>query len=249
MARTLVRPWFWSVAFAFGLGLVPAGRSEEPAKEDHKVFIEVCVADISSSKLRSLGFDWNALTSCEAANRPDGEPLDLIRLLEALSKDDLARVLYRPRLATMSGRAASLQVGDAIRLDLVPKVPSAEQIQLEYRIELYDLKPAGDGEADERRQTTRRLVLDSATELAPGKVHCVSETRCRRTNDRGKVEETSTVVLLRADLKPPADIRTAQKPSPPILKGYYREVPSAAEELPPRPTLEIPKRDVELPKP
>jgi hypothetical protein len=249
MARNLVRPLFWSVAFAFGLGLMPAGRGEEPAKEDHKVFIEVCVAEISSSKLRSLGFDWSALTSFEAANRTDGEPLDLIRLLEAMSKDNLVRVLYHPRLATMSGRAASLQVGDAIRLDLVPKVPGEEQIQLEYRIELNDRKVAGDGEAGERRQTARRLVLDSATELAPGNVQCVSETRCRRTNDRGKVEETSTVVLLRADLKAPADIRTAAKPSPPILKGYIREVPGPAEELPPRPTLEIPKRSVELPKP
>ena len=237
----------WSVVFAVSLAALPVGRGEEAAQEDRKVFVEVCVAEVSASKLRALGVDWATMVS-EAARNADGEPVDLMRLLDALSKDDLTRVLYRPRLATMTGRAASLTVGDAVRLDLVPKIVDKDKIQLEYRVELNAASADAAGEADQRPQAARRLVLDSASELSPGKVHCVSETRCRRTTDGGKTEEVSLVVLLRADLKQPSDIRTAARPSPAILKGRHREVPAAAEALPARPVLELPGR-LEPPEP
>jgi hypothetical protein len=232
------RPWFsFAIASVLSLAFVPHWvRAEDAPKKEQKVFVEVCVAEVSLSKLRALGFDWDAAHSTfEPTYRTNDDPLDLLSFVEALGKDDLARVLSHPRLATMSGRTASLQVGDAkgqgVRLELVPQVLDTQKIQLQYRIELNLSKPAAAGEVNDRRHATRELVLDSATEFAPGIACCVSETRSRRTNEQGKTEETVTIVLLRADFKPPADIRTAEKPQPPkpVLERRY-------------PEIEIPKR-------
>jgi len=99
------------------------GIAEETAKEEHQVFIEVCVAEISLSKLRTLGFDTSALhLDTESAGRTDDGQRDAISTIAALGKDNLVRVISHPRLATMSGRQASIQVGDAIKLEVVPQV-------------------------------------------------------------------------------------------------------------------------------
>ncbi|HZL89722.1 MAG TPA: hypothetical protein VFB96_15260 [Pirellulaceae bacterium] len=198
------------------------GIAEETAKEEHQVFIEVCVAEISLSKLRTLGFDTSALhLDTESAGRTDDGQRDAISTIAALGKDNLVRVISHPRLATMSGRQASIQVGDAIKLEVVPQVGDQRQIQLDYRLELN----LSDANAAKERHSTHQLMVDSATELVPGKTCCVSETRSRRTED-GKTHETLTVVLLRADFKAPADIRTAEKlPAvKPIVERRYQEI-------------------------
>lgn len=227
------RPWLSAaVVSVLCVAFVPQWVAAEDApKKEQKVFVEVCVAEVSLTKLRALGFDWDAAHSTfEPTYRTNDDPLDLLSFVDALGKDDLARVLSRPRLATMSGRTASFQVGDAkgqgVRLELVPQVLDIQKIQLQYRIELNPSKPDAAGEADGRRPATRELVLDSATELSPGTACCVSETRSRRTSERGKTEETATLVLIRADFKPPEDIRTAEKPQPPkgVLEGRYPEI-------------------------
>ena len=232
------RPWFsFAVASVLSLAFVPKWvTAEDASKKQEKVFIEVYVAEVSFSKLRALGFDWDAAHSTfEPTYRTNDDPLDLLSFVDALRKAGLVRELCHPRLATMSGRTASFQVGDAkgqgVRLELVPQVLDTQKIQLQYRIELNPPKPDAAGEADGRQHTTRELMLDSATELSPGTACCVSETRSRRTNEKGKIEETVTVVLIRADFKPPADILTAEKPQPPkpVLERRY-------------PEIEIPKR-------
>jgi hypothetical protein len=206
--------------------------AEEAAKKEQRVFIEVFVAEVSLSKLRALGFDLDALhLFAEAASGTDEEPRNAISTLEALGKDNLVRLISHPRLATMSGRAASLQVGDAIKLEIVPQASDEQKIQLDYRIELNIPQSAVGGEEVEGgRKSTHQLVLDSATELDPGKACCVSETRSRRS-EGGKTHETLTVVILRADFKPPAEIRTAEKPRPPQPELERRY-----------PEIEIPKR-------
>jgi hypothetical protein len=214
---------FWLSAAVIGVlslaSISPPVAAQDAPKKEPKVFVEVCVVEVSLSKLRSLGFHWDALLHTD--------PGDLLGFMDALQKDGLIRELCHPRLATMGGRPASLQVGDAIRLNMAPKVLDSQKIQLEYRVELNVPETAADGgQTGERRRSVSQLVLDSATELVPGKSCCVSETRTRRTNEQGKVEETATIVLLRADFKPPADVRTAAKPSAPqpALKGLYPDI-------------------------
>lgn len=208
----------------------PANAPAVSPKKGQKVFVEVCVAEVSLSKLKALGFDFSAILSMESDPRSDGMPQDVMGFLEALSRDSLARVVSRPRLATMSGRSASLQIGDAkgqgVRLNVVPHVRDSGNIRLEYRIELNVPPPDADGENPPGADSAQQFVLASATELEPGKACCVSETRSRRTNERGKLVETATVVLLRADLKPPREIRTAEKRRAPLpdVKGLYPDI-------------------------
>ncbi len=223
----------WLSAAVIGVlslaSISPPVAAQDAPKKEPKVFVEVCVVEVSLSKLRSLGFDWDALLHSvfESPTRLGTDPGDLLGFMDALQRDGLVRELCHPRLATMGGRPASLQVGDAIRLNVAPKVLDSQKIQLEYRVELNVPETAADGgQTGERRRSVSQLVLDSATELVPGKSCCVSETRTRRTNEQGKVEETATIVLLRADFKPPADVRTAAKPSAPqpALKGLYPDI-------------------------
>ncbi|HUE74048.1 MAG TPA: hypothetical protein VMP01_24420 [Pirellulaceae bacterium] len=209
------------------LALLPRSTPAVEAAKERRVYIEVCVAEVSLSKLRALGFDWGAIHRIhEEVDRTTGEVPNLIGFLDALVKDDLAKMVSHPRLATMSGRPASLQVGATIKLDVVPQAPDEQKIQLEYRIEL-NLSQSNAA----KEHSPRQLVLASATDLTPGQTCCVSETRSRRTNERGKIEETATVVLIRADFKPPAEIRTAERlqPPKPVQERRY-------------PEIEIPKR-------
>ena len=205
----------------FCLSSVPRSAPAVEAEKEQRVYVELCVAEVSLSKLRALGFDWGAIHRFQdESDGTEGEPRDFMAFLDALVKADLVQLVSHPRLATMSGRPASLQVGDTIKLAVVPRVADETTIQLEYRIELRSppSNPAKENSACE-------FVLASATDLSPGKTCCVSQTRSR-TTEGGKTNETLTVVLLRADLKPPADIRTAEKPHPPkpILERRYPEI-------------------------
>lgn len=199
----------------------PWGAAEDAPKKVQRVFVEVCVAEVSVAKLRALGFDWGSIL--ESANQTDDEAQDLLSFVDTLAKDNLARILCHPQLTTISGRTASFHVSDAqgqgTRLDVVPQVLDTQKIQLQFRIDLTPPKPdagqANDGPA------TRQLVLDTATELEPGKTCCISETRARHSKD-GKMVETATLVLVRADVKLPAYDREAAKRLP--VRGY-REVP------------------------
>ena len=216
---------YFLVAILCWLGLVvqQSATAEDQPKKGQKVFVEVCVAEVSLSKLRALGFDWSALSTESFFDGTDGEQQGLLSFVDALAKDDLARICCRPQITTLSGRTASFKVGDEeqwTRLELVPEVLDTQKIQLQFRIDLKPHKPAA-GQPNATGNAPRQLVLDTATELEPGKTSCISETRTRKNVD-GKTVETATVILVRADIKLPSDDSEAARRLP--AKGY-QEVP------------------------
>ncbi|HEX5104279.1 MAG TPA: hypothetical protein VFV87_10735 [Pirellulaceae bacterium] len=197
--------------------------AEEAPPTKPMVYVDVCVAEISLSKLRTLGFDWSHIATFKSNSLHDTVP-DPIKFFDALQQYNLAQIRFRPRLATMSGRPASLHIADTLRLDVVATSQPSEKIQLEYRIDLKLPAPTTPDERRDQKHSVHQLLLDAATELVPGETCCVSETRTRRTTENGKTSETATLVLIRADLKPPSDIRTVEGLPMSDVEARYRDV-------------------------
>ena len=109
--------------------------------------------------------------------------------LKALEKDGLVRVLAEPRLVTVSGRPAFLQVGAEIpmgsqgedrsreverkfagtRMDLVPMVLDGGRIRLEVRLCVTEVDPAHTALAAGRQNPALRTwAVDTAVEMQSG---------------------------------------------------------------------------------
>jgi len=126
----------------------------------HQVMLHVKAMEVSRTKLRSLGFDWAALSGPDLFKSgvsgllgavgfdDDGVPIagnnagatvrfDLINgtdaffgILEALREDRLAKVLAEPTLVTTSGRPAFFQAGGEVPY-LVPQ--GLGTVAIEYK--------------------------------------------------------------------------------------------------------------------
>ena len=151
----------------------------------HQVALHIKVMEVSRTKLRSLGFDWsqasgaNTITSLAAgaadaitAAAADGGGMtfgivdganSFSGLLEAMRRDNLAKILAEPTLVTVSGRPAYFQSGgeipvvtegDALRgprtiyknygteIDFVPIVLGNGKIRLEVRPRISEIDPS-----------------------------------------------------------------------------------------------------------
>jgi pilus assembly protein CpaC len=120
-----------------------------------KILLHVKAVEVSRTKLRSLGFDWAAITEdgffSQSVTGLLGitEPGDIIPkgngtnnflinsgdtqffgFLEALRKDDLVKLLAEPTLTTSSGRAARFNVGGEVP---VPVPQSQGVTTIEYK--------------------------------------------------------------------------------------------------------------------
>lgn len=232
------RHLFWFVFLGISLPALvpPPSAGQEPPKESRKIYVEVCVAEISVTKLKNLGLDWdvfvkNADSSAGDKDQAEDEPTDTIKFVRALAQSDLAQILAHPRLATLSGRPASLVLGDAIKLNVNPQVTEKGWIRLEYEIRVSQPLPA-----DKKITVTpplnvpqgkRELASSASVELEPGHTVCVAGPLPYQVAIGQSKREVSAVVLIRADFKPPDDIRTAERelPERPVLDGYDRELP------------------------
>jgi len=156
------------------------------------VIIEFTVLEVDVNKLRAVGFDWDLISSGGKPSPDLACPLScklatgqrLEGFLKALTQYNLAKVLSNPTLTTLSGRPASIAVGDQLKLDVVPIVLGSGRIRVEHRLEL----------------SAAKLKSDSTSELDPGQVAVVSKVRSEHKDALGKVRETETLVLVRADL-------------------------------------------------
>jgi len=112
-----------------------------------------------------------------------------LSVLQALQKDGLGRVLAEPRLVTVSGRPAFLQVGAEIpigsegedrsreverkfagtRVDIVPTVLDGGRIRLEVRLRVTEVDPAQTPLAAGRQNPVLRTwAVDTAVEMQSG---------------------------------------------------------------------------------
>src|SRR5262245_2174788 len=180
------------VLFAIPLLAASRLRAEPPAApraaEKHFVTVELTVVEVSLTKLQALGFDWE-IVGKKSPDLPDpaqfkcrdGKQVE--GFLNLLKQYNLGQVVCNPKLMTLSGRPASLAIDDHLRLDVVPIVLGSGRIRVEHRLEL----PA------------RKLKTDSAVEVESGQAVIASQVRSEKKDAAGKVSETATLVVVRAD--------------------------------------------------
>lgn len=231
MTHPSLRFWLWAV-LGIGLSLLPpAARSQEPAKDKRPIYFEVTLVEVPIGRLGKAGIDWIELTKDRSSqsgpgNRSVVDADKLPALVQALIDDKIARVLTRPRMATVSGRKASLQIGEAIELQATPETIDEEHILLDYYLKFSE--PLPQSERDKRRGIPpgkRTTNSSMGIKLEAGKTTAVAGLTARRADERGRTEEYAFVTLLRADFKPAEEIRTAEElPPRPMLDGRYREV-------------------------
>ena len=186
-----------------------------------QVLLHVKVMEVSRTKVRALGFDWtylsgsNQITSAAAGLITDvtvatgsdpasvtGEgnflfnvingPSTFFGVLEAMRRDNLAKLLAEPTLVTVSGRPASFQCGGEVpvttgggvgvtptttykqygtQVDFVPIVLGNGRIRLEIRPEVSEIDGAR-GTDDQPAFRNRRV--DTGVEMEAGQTLAIA---------------------------------------------------------------------------
>lgn len=226
-----------------------------------QVLLHVKVMEVSRTKLRTLGVDWALFTdSVDFASRPSGliltEPITgaggaigavagntlsfgLVRpgvsffsYLEALRRNNLLKVLSEPTLTTVSGRAASFNVGGEFpilvpqslgtvsieyrqfgtRVDFVPIVRGNGQIRLEVRPQVSEIDTSRSVTVNnETIPSLRSRWVDTAAEMRAGQTLALAGLLQNRVE-----AETRSVPVL-------GDI--------PVLGAAFRRVQEANNEV------------------
>lgn len=88
-------------------------------KSAPQVVLEVWVQETSSEALKDLGVEWRGLPSFKGGDAPvffelQWEPWELILALRIMEEQGDAKVLANPQITTLSGREASIFVGDRV---------------------------------------------------------------------------------------------------------------------------------------
>jgi len=190
----------------------------------HQVALHIKVMEVSRTKLRSLGFDWtqrsgaNSVVSMAAgvadaitaaANEGGGMTFGIIdgansftAMLEAMRRDNLAKILAEPTLVTVSGRPAYFQSGGEIpvitagtassgpntqykkygtEIDFVPIVLGNGKIRLEVRPKISEIDNSrSTGGADAFSVRT----VDTGVELTAGQTLAIAGLIQSRTESR-----------------------------------------------------------------
>jgi hypothetical protein len=223
---------FFHAAILFVAGIVEGGDPSLPQPE--KVVVQIQVLEVATEKLRNLGFDWSRIRPTGTTEKvpvdkvgdllkSSDKPEQFLGFLEALQQNNLARMLAEPTLVTLSGRPASLEIADHLKLDVVPVVLGDGRIRLEYRIEIASTKPKDAATRVEREVTSTPLRLDAAVDLEAGKTTLVNHTRFHSANTDDKRRELELLVFARAELWKPDALPVAARP------GTYIEVPRSSK--------------------
>jgi Flp pilus assembly secretin CpaC len=176
-----------------------AGAAEDrpTTSSSPQVLVRIKMIEASRTRLRRLGVDYasadgiraNLDKGLVAGLRVVDKHDKLLSALQALEKDGLVRVLAEPRLVTVSGRPASLQVGAEIpvdsrgqdnssqgerkfagtRVDLVPTVLDGGRIRLEVRLRVTEVDPLQTAPvAGRENPALRTWQVDTAVEVQSG---------------------------------------------------------------------------------
>jgi hypothetical protein len=220
------------VALVLALAVATQAAADEAPAEKRPIYVEVCVVEIDVAKLKAVGFEWEALykTFLAPDNKTD-DPVEPLAFMRALASANLARIQANPQLVTISGRPASLELGDKekaneLKVNLTPKI-EGDAIRVEYRLQITE--PVLVDEAGRSYEELglppgrRRLFSDAAVEVKPGRTHVSAPPPYSRTDAGGKQRVITPVLLIRAGFDVPENVRTAAKQPP--AKATYREVP------------------------
>ncbi len=186
-----------------------------------QVLLHVKVMEVSRTKLRALGFDWtylsgtNQITSAAAGLISDvtlatgtdpasvtgdgnflfnvvNGPSTFFGVLEAMRRDNLAKLLAEPTLVTVSGRPASFQSGGEVpvttgggvgvtptttykpygtQVDFVPIVLGNGRIRLEIRPEVSEIDGA---RSTDDQPAFRNRRVDTGVEMEAGQTLAIA---------------------------------------------------------------------------
>ena len=192
----------WLFLCSIALSGMALGQDPPP-----KITVRLWVVEVETDKLRNLGFDWSQITSNgEIKTTPVVAAGDIAiagnwktdargfrGFLEALEHNSLARTLSEPTIVTLSGRKATLEIGQQTKFEATPTAIENQRVELEYRIEL--------GQARELAGSTP-LVIGSTVQVEAGQPCLISRTRGNSRSDNGKSRQTETLLLVQADRLP-----------------------------------------------
>ena len=187
-----------------------------------QVLLHVKVMEVSRTKLRDLGFDWSyisgnniiassaagLLTNAVAATADEAAavtgtgnfrfniingPNTFFGILQAMRKDNMAKILAEPTLVTVSGRPASFQSGGEVpvttggglgvpantiykpygtQVDFVPIVLGNGRIRLEIRPEVSELD--GANKSADGQPAFRNRRVDTGVEMVAGQTLAIA---------------------------------------------------------------------------
>jgi hypothetical protein len=198
--------WLFFCATLMTLAMSWVAMGQETAKGPPRITVQLWIVEVSTDKLRKLGFDWSQISSQQAFKTQSIDSVaalaeatkgldanEFLGFLKALEKNNLARLHAEPTIATRSGRQASLFIDDHLQLDVTPTVIDDQHVQLQYRIELS----AGEGNGS---GTASPLSAGSTVLVDVEKLCLVSQTLSSWQEANGKRRQTETLLLVRADV-------------------------------------------------
>ena len=176
-----------TVLVACVLGSSRLGIADEPPAAKEMVEVKLWVFEVNITKLRNVGFDWDATFSRSFAT----DSAKLLAFLTALEQDNVARVISKPMISTGSGRKAWIEISN-LKVEVTPTVVDDEHIGLEYR---FEREIASEAQPD---KAGRRFVTAYSTELKSGAVQLLSETKAQHRRANGEHHQTRILVLAQA---------------------------------------------------
>jgi Flp pilus assembly secretin CpaC len=170
-----------------------------------QVLLKVQAVEVSLTNMKALGFDVNTLHGQPLSNSTppqvgEGKPRDSLsfgvvdrdsvnRLVDALVKEDIAKVLAEPKLVTVDRRPASYFVGGEVRtvvpqpgesphelvrkvgteIDFLPILHSDGKLRCEIRVRVSQVDPSLDVKAGDNTIPGFRVAeIDTGLEIMPG---------------------------------------------------------------------------------
>jgi hypothetical protein len=193
-----------------------AAPATTDSSSSKKISVRMWVVELKTDKLRSLGFDLSQITSRgSAVTSPLSTAGDVAiavtsmkdaagfeGFLKALEQNNLARTRAEPTIVTLSGRKASLAIGEQLQLEATPTALDDQRVELQYRIEVG---------SEAQASQSAHLVTASTVQVDVGKPCVISHSRGSSRSADGKIRPTETLVLVQADYFSPPDAGAAQR--------------------------------------
>jgi Flp pilus assembly secretin CpaC len=198
------------------------------------IYVELEMLEFNLSKMRTKGFE----IECSGHDSSESNS-HLLGMVEALRREGLARQLFSPTVATVSGRPASVFVGmqsplparDAIqaveyvehghRLDVLPVALGNNKVRLDIRAKVSTggRGPAAGEAEDTAAPTSETTSCETTVEMAYGETvllsGLVSKRICAKEMQGKQVaelEDCQLLVVVTADKLPPRLLESVTKP-------------------------------------
>jgi hypothetical protein len=183
--------------------------AERPAVAD-QIVVELKLIEFSWAKLQQSGLSLVSLRNLLESNETPAildEDGQISEFIELLCKDGLAQVLSRPKLTTISGQPATVEIGQdsatvspdshsRLRFQCTPRVVDGGKLQLEIDLRV----PVASGEKA-RQNDAGVLGLKTQVELRSGDTMILAGQTVSRQQPAAAADAKSVLVLLTAHLR------------------------------------------------